>query len=106
MSAGKLTPYEAANKATREYWRHKLDSVEDGCLRAIELYETSRKRVQLTPEQEKAFEERVEVLSVVSPIRCGRLTTFLDTGRHTPESLRNLAACAEALADNLERFPL
>ena len=55
MSVVMLTAYEAAIQAASE----EIGTI---AARAIELYEASRKRVQLTPEQARAFEERIEVL--------------------------------------------
>jgi hypothetical protein len=105
VTARKLTPQEAVEKAVAERGLGAGGDDYSAAVRAIELYESSRKRVELTPEQAGAFSEKVHVLSVVTPITKGRLTTFLDTRFHTPASLRNLAAACEALAANLEEFP-
>lgn len=104
-----LTAAEAVEQALSE---------EMGCapiaLRAIELYESSRKRVQLTPEQEKAFEVPFNILvfglaagAVIQADRTKNGAAHLSViaGECPPIALRQLAAVCEALADNLERFP-
>lgn len=88
---------------------------------AIQMYEASHKRVQLTPEQARVFEDKVEDLTVilnpheviVGPSTVVLKRAYLKPSFHvdvepsilTAPELRQFAAVCEALANNLERFP-
>ena len=114
MSTGKLTPQEAAEIAVAERGIGHGGDDYSAAVWAIQLYEASRKRGQLTPEQEKAFEERVEELhsyfsdqsfAIVRRTSPKSFTLTQAADQWTSTSLRQLAAVCEAPADNLERFP-
>jgi hypothetical protein len=116
MTARKLTPQEAAEMAVAERGLGAGGDDYAAAVRAIELYEASRKRVELTPEQAKAFETPVEVLEVyrfgdlkLVATRNRRDVDYFDFEFHATSlavnGLRQLAAVLEHLATNLEEFP-
>lgn len=132
-----MTPQQAAEKAIKEQSPHLFEGESLSLpviIRAIELYEACRdkqytvkwykqrepKRVMLTPEQAKAFEERVDEVDVYlkGPHKICTALAFFERNMRggggvkviAPDvpiyasELRQLAAVCEAMAENLRRF--